>query len=55
MARMGIGAYESFEYLKELGGSIDVASELHKGTIVTIRLPLLETQTRSDLEMSSTR
>ena len=52
---MGIGAYESFEYLKELGGSIDVASELHKGTIVTIRLPLLETQTRSDLEMSSTR
>ena len=52
---MGIGAYESFQYLKELGGSITVDSELGRGTIVTILLPLLETQQRSDLEMLDTR
>jgi signal transduction histidine kinase len=52
---MGIGAYESFQYLKELGGSITVDSELGRGTIVTILLPLLETRQRSDLEMLDTR
>lgn len=52
---MGIGAYESFQYLKELGGSIAVDSELDRGTIVTILLPLLETQQRSDLELLDTR
>jgi putative PEP-CTERM system histidine kinase len=52
---MGIGAYESFQYLKELGGSIDVDSEIDRGTIVTIRLPLLETQARPEPETSSTR
>ena len=52
---MGIGAYESFQYLKELGGAIDVDSEIDRGTIVTIRLPLLETQARSEPETSSMR
>jgi signal transduction histidine kinase len=48
-AGMGIGAYESFQYVQELGGKIDVDSELNKGTTVTIRLPLFETQKESDL------
>lgn len=37
---MGIGAYESYQYLKELGGSIRVESQPNVGTIVTILLPL---------------
>ena len=37
---MGIGAYESYQYLKELGGSIKVESQPNIGTIVTILLPL---------------
>lgn len=46
---MGIGAYESFQYLRELGGSISVDTELNQGTIVTILLPLFESSHRSDL------
>ena len=46
---MGIGAYESFQYLRELGGSISVESELNQGTIVTILLPLFESSHQSDL------
>jgi putative PEP-CTERM system histidine kinase len=52
---MGIGAYESFQYLRELGGSIAVESEIDRGTIVTILLPLLEARTPSDLQLSETR
>lgn len=48
-AGMGIGAYESFQYVQELGGKIEVESELKKGTVVTILLPLFETQKDSDL------
>lgn len=48
-AGMGIGAYESFQYVQELGGRIDVDSEVNKGTTVTIRLPLFETHKTSDL------
>ena len=49
-AGMGIGAYESFQYVQELGGRIEVDSELSKGTTVTILLPLFETQRESDLQ-----
>ena len=48
-AGMGIGAYESFHYVQELGGKIEVDSELNKGTKVTILLPLFEIQKESDL------
>jgi putative PEP-CTERM system histidine kinase len=37
---MGIGAYESYQYLQELGGKINVESKLGQGTTVTILLPL---------------
>jgi signal transduction histidine kinase len=36
---MGIGAYESAQYVRDLGGRIDVASEPGRGTRITLRLP----------------
>lgn len=38
----GIGAFESREYLRELGGRIDVSSAPGKGTLVRIHLPVIE-------------
>jgi signal transduction histidine kinase len=49
---MGIGAYESFQYVRELGGTLSVKSEPGKGTEVTLLLPLFEAQYESDLELS---
>ena len=50
-AGMGIGAYESFQYVQELGGKIEVDSELNKGTKVTILLPMFEINKESDLHV----
>ena len=50
-AGMGIGAYESFQYVQELGGKILVKSALNKGTLVTLLLPLFEVQQESDLNV----
>ena len=41
---MGIGAYESFQYIHELGGKISVDSELGVGTKVSLLLPLSDTE-----------
>jgi putative PEP-CTERM system histidine kinase len=49
---MGIGAYESFQYIQELGGRIEVQSKVNHGTVVTITLPLFDTQQASDLQMA---
>ena len=49
-AGMGIGAYESFQYVQELGGKIPVDSQVGEGTIVTLLLPLFESQRQSDLQ-----
>ena len=46
---MGIGTYESFQYIRELGGSISVDSRLGEGTVLTVLLPLFEAQRGSDL------
>jgi len=49
---MGIGAYESFQYVQELGGNITAKSEPDIGTEVTLLLPLFEAQNEeSDLQM----
>ncbi len=48
-AGMGIGAYESFQYIQELGGTITVKSEPAAGTEVVLLLPLFEAQNDSDL------
>ena len=37
---MGIGAYESREYLRELSGEIYVTSQPMEGTTLRITLPL---------------
>jgi signal transduction histidine kinase len=50
---MGIGAYESFQYVQELGGKINVDSELGRGTRVTMLLPLFEIQKESDLHLQA--
>ena len=49
-AGMGIGAYESSQYVQELGGKIEVRSQLNQGTVITILLPLFEVQRHSDLQ-----
>ncbi|MBK9135240.1 MAG: PEP-CTERM system histidine kinase PrsK [Betaproteobacteria bacterium] len=46
---MGVGSYESAQYVRELGGRIDVASRPGAGTTITVRLPLFERQHESDL------
>lgn len=52
---MGIGTYESSQYIRELGGSINVKSELGRGTRITVLLPLFEAQRGSDLLEAGTR
>jgi signal transduction histidine kinase len=52
---MGIGAYESFQYLQELGGKITVDSQVGHGTRITISLPLLRASKQSDLGMLSAK
>ena len=50
---MGIGAYESFQYLQELGGNIDVDSVLNKGTTVTILFPLFHAGLSAAMDLTS--
>ena len=38
---MGIGAYETKQYVTELGGEIDVESEVGRGSVFRIYLPLM--------------
>lgn len=45
---MGIGAYESFQYVQELGGRMEVDSEPNQGTTVKMLLPLFEAHPQSD-------
>ncbi|MFE8071684.1 PEP-CTERM system histidine kinase PrsK [Marinobacteraceae bacterium S3BR75-40.1] len=39
---MGIGAYQAREYIRKLGGNIDVTSEQGVGSCFSVRLPLCE-------------
>jgi signal transduction histidine kinase len=54
-AGMGIGAYESYQYLQELGGKINVESAPGRGTKVTILLPLFFAQSGSDAGLVEAR
>ena len=42
LGRMGIGAFESKEYVRELDGEINVQSEPGMGTLFRIYLPLMD-------------
>jgi signal transduction histidine kinase len=46
---MGIGAYESFQYVQELGGSVKVDSAVSAGTCVRLLLPPFELKDRATL------
>ena len=46
---MGVGSYESHQYIRELGGSITVESEVGVGTLLTVLLPLFDRSIASDL------
>lgn len=46
---MGIGTYESQQYIRELGGAISVRSSPGQGTVMTVLLPLFEAARGSDL------
>ena len=52
---MGIGAYESYQYLQELGGKITVESKLNEGTTVTILLPLFHAMQAAELSTAGAR
>ncbi len=41
---MGIGSYESHQYVRELGGTLEVDSRPGLGTVVTVRLPVFEVE-----------
>ena len=47
---MGIGTYESFQYVQELGGKLSVESQIGKGTVVSLLLPLIEVFRDSELQ-----
>ncbi|AZZ92976.1 PEP-CTERM system histidine kinase PrsK [Hahella sp. KA22] len=38
---MGIGVYQSREYIRKLGGSVDVTSQVGVGTCFTIKIPIV--------------
>jgi putative PEP-CTERM system histidine kinase len=46
---MGIGTYESQQYVRELGGAISVRSTVGTGTVMTVLLPLFEAERGTDL------
>jgi signal transduction histidine kinase len=50
-AGMGLGAYESQQYVNELGGKIEVDSVPGQGTEVKIQLPLLDRSAAPDLDI----
>ena len=51
---MGIGAYESAQYIRELGGEMQVESTLGQGTRITVTIPLFVIRTESDLREKET-
>jgi putative PEP-CTERM system histidine kinase len=48
-AGMGIGAYESFQYVQELGGKVAVDSTVNVGTTIVLLLPVFEGASLSEL------
>lgn len=48
---MGIGAYESLQYIEGIGGKIAIDSELGRGTIITVLLPLFELHEATNVEL----
>jgi signal transduction histidine kinase len=53
-AGMGVGVYESREFVHALGGEITVESALERGTLFRVKLPVMAApgRTESDSERS---
>ncbi|HRD94824.1 MAG TPA: PEP-CTERM system histidine kinase PrsK [Rubrivivax sp.] len=51
---MGIGSYESHQYIRELGGAIDVQSRPGSGTVMRITLPLFSQSLGAEAQSAST-
>ncbi|MDC0661931.1 XrtA/PEP-CTERM system histidine kinase PrsK [Marinobacter sp. SS21] len=51
---MGIGAYQSREYARKIGGNIDVTSEPGIGSCFSVRLPIAQPPTLKSGETAST-
>jgi putative PEP-CTERM system histidine kinase len=51
---MGIGSFESAQYIRELGGSIDVTSRSGEGSVFAVLLPAFEASHGSDLMRPTT-
>ena len=49
---MGIGAYETKQYVSELGGKIEVDSEIGRGSVFRVFLPLIMANTGPTRELS---
>ena len=49
---MGIGAYETKQYVNELGGEISVESEVGRGTVFRLYLPLITMNTEPTREIT---
>lgn len=48
---MGIGAYQAQEYVRQIGGAMDVTSEPGVGSCFTIQLPLASSEPSAEIEM----
>jgi len=48
---MGIGVYQSREYLRKLGGSVSVTSQMNIGTCFTLKIPLVQTIRMKDKKL----
>jgi signal transduction histidine kinase len=53
-AGMGIGVYETREYVTSLNGSLKVNSKLGEGTIFTISIPVTLSGTATDRQSDAT-
>jgi signal transduction histidine kinase len=51
---MGIGVYESRDYVQRLGGDIEVLSRVGEGTTFRIRLPVSDVA-KNDVKLQSAR
>ena len=50
---MGIGSHESLQYVRELGGQIEVDSQPGRGTVMKVLLPLFDSHAEPELAARS--
>ena len=50
---MGIGVYETRQYLEEIGGALHYDSEVGRGTRVTIELPRIRREDGQSIAMGT--